>query len=116
MKNHLFVLLAFGLLFLSCRSKKQTELLDPMKDQMLLEQYFTAATVGVISNSDVLKYMLKEPVFEDLAEADMQEIIQLDPKVPGKVSVKNGTLLVFTPEKALRSAQTHCKAESKSAK
>lgn len=107
MKNHLFVLLAFGLLFLACRSKKQTELLDPMKDQMLLEQYFTAATVGVISNSDVLKYMLKEPVFEDLAEADMQEIIQLDPKVPGKVSVKNGTLLVFTPEKALRSAQTY---------
>ena len=60
MKNIIFLFIASVLFTISCKSKKDvSELLDVSKDQELLDQYFMAATVGVISASDDLKFVLK---------------------------------------------------------
>ncbi len=99
---------AFMILFISCKSKKEnSELLDVLKDQSLLDEYFMAATVGVISSSDQLKFVLKEPLRENVAEEVLQNVIKLVPETPGKVELSNNTIITFTPTEPLLSNQTY---------
>ena len=85
----------------ACSKNTQNNILDAAKDQALLDQYFAAATVGVISTSSDLTYVLKEPLSADISDEDLQKLITLTPEVPGKVSMNNKTLLTFSPEKSL---------------
>ena len=92
-----------GSIFLvtACSKNTQNNILDAAKDQALLDQYFAAATVGVISTSSDLTYVLKEPLSSDISDEDLQKLITLSPNAPGKVSMNNKTLLTFSPEKSL---------------
>ena len=85
----------------ACSKNTQNNILDAAKDQALLDQYFAAATVGVISTSSDLTYVLKEPLSSDISDEDLQKLITLSPDVPGKVSMNNKTLLTFSPEASL---------------
>jgi len=82
-------------------------LLDVAKDQELLDQYFMAATVGVISSSDELKYVLKEPLTNSVDDNVLQKVIILSPSTPGKVSLTNNTIITFTPTEPLLPDQTY---------
>ena len=106
MKNYILVFASLLFVLLSC-NRKNNELLNPAKDQELLSQYFSAATVGVISSSSNLKYVLIEPVSIELADEDLQKLIKLSPSVPGKVSMDNNTILTFTPDNPLGSNQIY---------
>lgn len=108
MKNLLLLLTAFFIFTISCKSKKDaTALLDASKDQELLDQYFMAATVGVISANDELKFVLKEPLSADVAEDVLQKVVTLSPSVDGTVTLSNNTILTFTPKKPLSSDETY---------
>lgn len=82
-------------------------MLNVAKDQELLDQYFMAATVGMISTSDDLKYVLKEPLTQSLSESDLQDVITLSPSAAGKVTLTNNTVLTFTPSSPLKSGETY---------
>lgn len=108
MKNLTYLALFLLLITISCKSKKSAdELLNVVKDQELLDQYFMAATAGMISSSDELKYVLKEPLTNTVAEGDLQGVISLSPSVPGKVTLTNNTVLAFTPAAPLKSGETY---------
>jgi uncharacterized protein YfaS (alpha-2-macroglobulin family) len=107
MKNQI-LLFAILLFVFSCKNKPGEEtLLDASKDQALLDQYFGAATVGVISSTDELRYILKEPLDQEVPEDILQNVITLNPAVPGKVTLTNNTVLAFTPSQALASGQSY---------
>lgn len=90
------------LLFASCGSNKNNStLLDVAKDQELLDEYFMAATVGVISTSDELRYVLKTPLENSVDEAVLQKVITLSPSAPGKVTLSNNTILSFKSNEPL---------------
>ena len=108
MKNLLFLILASLLFTYSCKSKKdESSLLDVAKDQELLDEYFMAATVGVISTSDDLKYVLKEPLANNVSDDNLQRIITLSPSTPGKVTISNNTVIAFTPNEPLKPDATY---------
>lgn len=108
MKNLSLFLFVFILTILSCKSKKDNSiLLDVAKDQELLDQYFMAATVGVISATDELKYVLKEPLTTDVSDDVLQKVISLNPSAPGKVTLTNNTIITFTPAEPLQPDQTY---------
>ncbi len=105
-----FTYIFFSLFFLtfSCKSKKGDGiLLNVSKDQALLDQYFMAATVGMISVSDELKYVLKEPLTGTVTDDVLQKLVTLTPSAPGKVSLSNNTIITFTPSSPLKSGETY---------
>ncbi len=107
--KHITLLLLVSFMFtISCKSKKDaTELLNASKDQEMLDQYFMAATVGVISASDDLKFVLKEPLSSDVTEEVLQKVVTLSPAVEGTVGLSNNTILTFTPKSPLESDKTY---------
>ncbi|MBK8055859.1 MAG: hypothetical protein IPK35_21965 [Saprospiraceae bacterium] len=108
MKNLTCLTVLLLLLVVSCKSKKSSDdLLNVAKDQELLDQYFMAATAGMISSSDDLKYVLKEPLTDAVQESDLQDVISLSPAVSGKVTLSNHTVLTFTPAAPLKSGETY---------
>ena len=108
MKNLTYLTVLLLLLVVSCKSKKSADdLLNVAKDQELLDQYFMAATAGMISSSDDLKYVLKEPLTDAVQESDLQDVISLSPTVTGKVTLSNHTVLTFTPAAPLKSGETY---------
>jgi citrate lyase gamma subunit len=108
MKNMTIILSALLLFTFSCKSKKDTSvLLDVTKDQEVLDEYFMAATVGVISAADELKFVLKEPLDSDVAEDILQKVVVLSPAVAGKVTLSNNTIITFTPDEPLQSDMTY---------
>jgi uncharacterized protein YfaS (alpha-2-macroglobulin family)/citrate lyase gamma subunit len=108
MKNMTIILSALLLFTFSCKSKKDTSvLLDVTKDQEVLDEYFMAATVGVISAADELKFVLKEPLDSDVAEDNLQKVVVLSPAVAGKVTLSNNTIITFTPDEPLQSDMTY---------
>ncbi|MCZ2100897.1 MAG: hypothetical protein LC107_05110 [Chitinophagales bacterium] len=106
MKNLIFVVLSVVLVVASC-SKTNKEILSPAKDQELLSQYFSAASVGVISTSSNLKYVLLNPIDDDISEEALQKVIKISPSVPGKVSLANNTILTYTPDEPFGSNKTY---------
>lgn len=108
MKNIIFLFIASVLFTTSCKSKKDvSELLDASKDQELLDQYFMAATVGVISASDDLKFVLKEPLTGEVSNDVLQKLVSLSPAVEGTVTLSNNTIITFTPKKPLDPNETY---------
>lgn len=108
MKNLSIILSALLLITLSCKSKKDASvLLDVAKDQALLDEYFMAATVGVISSTDELKFVLKEPLSENVSEDILKNVVSLNPSVSGKVTLSNNTIITFTPNEPLQPNQTY---------
>jgi uncharacterized protein YfaS (alpha-2-macroglobulin family) len=108
MRNLSFIFLALILFFTACKSKKNDGvLLDASKDQEMLDKYFMAATAGVISGGDELKYVFKEPLASTINADKLQKIITLSPAVSGKVTLSNQTILTFTPDAPLPSGQTY---------
>lgn len=67
-----------------------------------MSQYFDAATSGVVSSSEPLNYILKTPLSKNIDDNVLQSVISLEPKVKGKVSLANGTVLSFAPEKPMQ--------------
>lgn len=106
MKRHTLFLFLILLVINSC-SKTDKNLLSPAKDKELLSQYFTAASVGVISSSSSLKYVLLDPVSQEISNEELQKVIKISPSVPGNVSLTNYTILTFTPDAPLASSQTY---------
>lgn len=106
MKNNIIGFLSLLLLVWSC-GKKNTDFLNPAKDKELLGRYFSAATAGVISSSDNLKYILNEPVTREIPDEELQKLIKLTPSVSGKVHLVNNIILTFTPDNTLSSNQTY---------
>ncbi|MBC7885153.1 MAG: hypothetical protein H7X99_06740 [Saprospiraceae bacterium] len=108
MKNLILFLFALLVFNLSCKSKKDTTaLLDVAKDQEMLDEYFMAATVGVISAADELKYVLKEPLTNDVSEDVLQKVVTLSPAVAGKVTLSNKTIITFSPNEPLMPDHTY---------
>jgi uncharacterized protein YfaS (alpha-2-macroglobulin family) len=108
MKNQIFALLSIIFISLSCTSKKDNSaLLDASKDQELLDRYFMAATAGMISTSDELKYVFKEPLTTQISDEVIQKVITLTPAAEGKITLSNNTILTFTPSVPLKSGQTY---------
>lgn len=109
MKNHRLSIVFLALLLLAgCKSKKTDgTLLDVKADQDLLSQYFMAATVGVISSADELRYVLNSPLEKEVSESSLQGVITLEPSVAGKVTLENNTILTFKPNAPLVSGQTY---------
>ena len=108
MKNLTFILSVLLLITFSCKSKKDSSvLLDVAKDQALLDEYFMAATVGVISASDELKFVLKEPLSDTVSDDVLKNVVSLSPSVSGKVTLSNNTIITFTPNEPLQSDQTY---------
>ncbi len=106
MKNFIFSLLALSCLVISC-GKNNKDLLNPAKDQELLSQHFSAATVGVISANSNLQYVLISPVSQEISEDELQNVIKLNPNVKGKVSLVNHTILTFVPDEPLASNKAY---------
>ena len=108
MKNLILLLTAALFFTFSCKSKKDaSDPLDASKDQELLDQYFMAATVGVISASDDLKFVLKEPLTGEVSDDVLQKVITLSPSVEGTVTLSNNTILTFTPKNPLAPNETY---------
>lgn len=108
MKNLLYFIITTLLFTVSCKSKKSdSALLDVAKDQELLDEYFMAATVGVISTSDELRYVLKEPLANKIDDATLQKVVTLSPSAPGKVSISNNTIITYTPSEPLNPNATY---------
>lgn len=109
MKNRLFLLSILAVLFIvSCKSKRNDgALLDVKNDQEVLSKYFMAATVGVISSGDELKYVLNSPLEKEVPASTLKNIITLDPAVDGEVILQNNTILVFKPTSGFVAGQTY---------
>ena len=108
MKNLLLYVLATLIFTISCKSgKDNASLLDVARDQELLDKYFMAATVGVISTGDELRYVLKEPLASSVDENLLQKVVTLSPSVAGKVTLSNNTVITFTPDEALAADQSY---------
>jgi alpha-2-macroglobulin len=91
--------------FLESCTKSQAKNITSKQE---LSQYFDAATAGVISTQDELKYILKSGVqINAKEEKDIQKIISTDPKVEGTVSIVNENIVVFKPKLPLQSNQTY---------
>ncbi len=65
-----------------------------------INTHVTAATQGMISAKDDLVYMFKEELPE-MDEADLTQLVRLDPEVKGTVSHSNGVVR-FDPETLLK--------------
>ncbi|MGB4958312.1 MAG: MG2 domain-containing protein, partial [Saprospiraceae bacterium] len=107
MKRFLFCLIVFSMTMASCYNKNDGKLLDVTKDREMLEEHFMAATVGVISTNDPLRYVLKEPLSSPVDEGVLQKVITLSPTTIGKVTLSNNTILTFTPDETLRPDATY---------
>ncbi|MBL0026984.1 MAG: hypothetical protein IPO98_19230 [Saprospiraceae bacterium] len=66
-----------------------------------------AATAGMISTSDELKYVFKEPLTTQISDEVIQKVITLTPAAEGKITLSNNTILTFTPSVPLKSGQTY---------
>ncbi len=106
MKMHILTFVSILLILTSC-SKTDKNILSPAKDQQLLSQYFSAASVGVISTSSNLRYILLDPVSQEISDDNLQKVIKVSPSVSGKVSLVNNTILTFSPIEPLVSNQTY---------
>jgi hypothetical protein len=96
------VLLILLMLF-SCKKTKIDEAAGNIDEEKeILSRYFDAATSGIVSSSEPLNYILKTPLSKNIEDKILQDVISLDPDVKGKVSLANGTVLTFTPEKPLQ--------------
>jgi uncharacterized protein YfaS (alpha-2-macroglobulin family) len=97
---------SFFLIFLvlfSCKKSKIDEAAGNIDEEKeILSRYFDAATSGIVSSSEPLNYILKTPLSKNIDDKILQEVISLDPDVKGKVSLANGTVLTFTPEKPMQ--------------
>jgi alpha-2-macroglobulin len=107
MKSTLVRFLPVFLLAFSIQCKKSNTILDATQDRKVLETYFEAATVGVVPANEALNYVLKSPLRQTFTEEQLQKVIQLDPKVDGKVLLTNNTILSFVPAKPLMADQTY---------
>ena len=101
MKNHLIYLACLLIFSTGCKKSSDKNVLNAANDQELLDQYFAAATVGVISTEDDFTYILKQPLTNDVTDEVLQQVIKVSPSVKGKVSLSNQTILTFSPEKKL---------------
>ena len=97
-----YIFLFFSLLF-SCKKTTVDEVAGNIDEEKeILSQYFDAATSGVVSSSEPLNYILKTPLSKNIDDNVLQSVISLEPKVKGKVSLANGTVLSFAPEKPMQ--------------
>lgn len=104
--RHLILFVFLTSILISCNPKRTKEnQLDASRDKDLLDQYFMAATVGIISTSEPLTYVFKTPLEGDFTDEDITKLIQLQPSVEGKVTLTNNTILAFTPSNPLKSNQ-----------
>lgn len=107
MKNQHLLLLFFIFFITSCNKKNKSALPDVDKHNEMLSAVFDAATVGVVSASDPLRYILKEPI-EALPEGvKWSDIITLSPDAQGDVALSNNLILTYTPKTPLLSDQTY---------
>ncbi len=93
----LLAILTFTTLFISCKKSNPSILPDSDKDKEILSKYFSAATSGFISSAEPLTYVLNIPLVTVPDESILQSLISTDPKVSGKISITNNTILKFTP-------------------
>jgi hypothetical protein len=95
------------LLFFSCHHTQDAGLLDVKKDRELLGEYFSAATVGVISAGDQLKYILHEPIDLVPGAEQLEDFISLSPAVKGKLTMTSQMVIEFTPDGLLEPGQVY---------
>lgn len=107
MKNHLILLLFTVLLFTECKQKNRTSYEDVASTNAMLEQYFEAATTGVISAADPLRFILKTAVTVLPENTDLKDLVTLNPAAEGITTLNNGVIITFTPTQALKPDQIY---------
>lgn len=105
MKNKLFLIFALLLFIFSCKNKADQA--DLSIEEGLFSEYFTAATTGIISAGDNLKFILRYPVDAEMAEEDLQKVIKLEPKTSGQVTLSHDNILTFTPDELLKPGSSY---------
>ena len=107
MKNQLFLLFVITIIFSSCTKKSGSELPDIDRHNAILSEVFDAATVGVVSASDPLRFVLKEPVSQLPEGIKWSDVITLSPQADGEVTFSNNLVLTYTPGNTLQPDKTY---------
>ncbi|NEW85549.1 MAG: hypothetical protein GZ094_24735, partial [Mariniphaga sp.] len=96
----LSILFAFWLISCNTGNKKTAS------DSAAYTEYISAYTSGVISITDDIRINLNSIADEVINDQLPAELIKLDPSVAGKITLSDGHMLIFHPEKPFPSGQS----------
>ena len=91
----------------SCKKVDRSKFLFTGAEKELLDQYFDAASVGIVSASQPLRFVLKNSFTEPLSNEVIQKLISLSPSVAGTTTVDNNTIITFIPSVPLESDKVY---------
>ncbi|MBK9256178.1 MAG: hypothetical protein IPM42_11880 [Saprospiraceae bacterium] len=101
MKKLILSVFILSLFLQSCKKSSDSSPEDISKQNELLSKVFDAATVGIISASDPLRYVLKEPLLSQPEESIIKQLIEISPTTEGTTTISNLSVITFVPKEPL---------------